>query len=48
MMSMAESYSKAKMAEVERRIESRLLVEYTPGSHKIGERKKAVKDRLAA
>jgi hypothetical protein len=48
MMSMAESYSKAKMAEIERRIESRLLVEYVPGSHKIGQQKRAAKDRLAA
>ena len=39
MMSMAESYSRAMAAEVERKVAARMVADYVPGTHRRDERK---------
>ena len=49
MMSMAESYSRAMAAEVERKVEARMVTDYVPGTHRrVEQRADTTGDRRAA
>ncbi|MFZ0492213.1 MAG: hypothetical protein WAM81_03325 [Acidimicrobiia bacterium] len=39
MMSMAESYSRAMKAEIERKVAAQVVIDYVPGTHRRDERK---------